>query len=90
MVNNISLPGTSVLNSTIADPPAGTNVVCTLFWFTIVPPSPYTLSKISPITWKEETRFGPPFPINNLIVSPTFAGSALSPVREPTAPLNTT
>jgi sulfate transport system permease protein len=37
-------------------------VVCTCSWLTFTPPSPYTLSKISPITWKEETMLGPPLP----------------------------
>ncbi len=44
--------------STIAAPPTGTTVVCTLFWFTRVPPSPYTSSKISPTTWNEDSRRG--------------------------------
>ena len=42
-----------------------------------VPPSKRTLSKISPITWKLDTRFGPPLPTNSRTVSPTFTVSAL-------------
>src|SRR5688572_30721920 len=56
-------PGISTLNSTMAAPPAGTSVVCTLRLRS--PPmaaSAYTRSKISPITWNDEMRFGPPLP----------------------------
>ena len=45
----------------IAAPPEGISVVCTFSWKR-VPPSSQTLSKISPITWKLDTRFGPPLP----------------------------
>ena len=48
------------------------------------------ISKISPITWKDETKFGPPLPTKRRTLSPTSAVIALSPVVEPTFPLNTT
>ena len=32
------LPGTSALNSTMAEPPAGISVVCTFSWY-LLPPS---------------------------------------------------
>jgi hypothetical protein len=50
----MNVPFTSTLKSTIADPPAGTIVVCTFSLIVLSPPSTYTLSKISPITWKDE------------------------------------
>ena len=73
----------------IAAPPAGISVVCTFSW-NLVPPSYQTLSKISPMTWKLDTRFGPPLPTNRRTVSPILAVSALSPVSEPSEPLNST
>ena len=42
-------------------PPAGISVVCTLC-LASSPPSGYTRSKISPMTWNDETRFGPALP----------------------------
>jgi hypothetical protein len=67
----------------------GISVVCTFSW-NVVPPSNQTLSKISPMTWKLVTRFGPPLPTYRRTFSPTFAFSALSPVSAPSAPLNST
>ena len=46
----------------MAAPPTGTTVVWTLFWFTLVPPSPYTSSKISPTMWNDDSSAGPALP----------------------------
>src|SRR5690554_6001050 len=55
------LPGYSVLNSTMVAPPGGTRVVCTSVSGGLVRDAwSYTRSKISPITWKLDTRLGPP------------------------------
>ena len=63
VVNQEEAPGTSILISTMAAPPAGTSVVWTLARGAApIAASVYTVSKISPITWKEEIRFGPPLP----------------------------
>jgi len=53
-------------------PPAGTSVVCIFFIGLLNDASGKTRSKISPITWKEETLDTPAFPINRRILSPTF------------------
>ena len=73
----------------MAAPPAGISVVCTFSWY-LVPPSNQTLSKISPMTWKLEIRFGPPLPTYMRTLSPTLARSALSPVSAPSEPLKRT
>jgi hypothetical protein len=50
----------------------------------------YTRSKISPMTWKLEVRFGPPTPKKKRTDSPVFALRAFGPTRESSAPLNNT
>ena len=42
------------------------------------------------MTWNDEIRLGPPLPTNSRTVSPTLAFNELSPVKDPTEPLNTT
>src|SRR5690606_28433293 len=84
-----SSPGASARNSTIAAPPAGISVVCTLCC-TLLPPYVYSLSKLSPITWTLAAGFGPPLPTKIRTVSPLLIRGALSPVIAPTLPLKTT
>ena len=86
----MNVPGTLIWNWTIAAPPAGIIVVWTLCVGAARLPSGHTVSKIWPMTWNDETRFGPPSPTKRRTVSPTLAVSALSPTVEPTEPLNTT
>jgi len=43
-------------------PPGATRVVWTSFFRLESEPSAYTLSKISPMTWNDDTLFGPPTP----------------------------
>ena len=86
----MNVPGTLILKSAIAEPPAGIMVVCTLWVGVLILPSAQTVSKIWPITWNDDVRFGPPSPTKRRTFSPTFAVNAWSPVVEPTDPLKTT
>ena len=65
-------PGTVAFKFYDCSSSRGIKVVCTSSLI-LLPPSMYTLSKISPITWKEEVRLGPPFPYIKRTVSPTLA-----------------
>ena len=47
------------------------------------------MSKIAPMTWNDEVKFGPPTPKKMRTVSPTLARSGCSFDKAPTEPLNT-
>ena len=51
--------------------------------------APCARSKISPITWKDDVKFGPPTPKKIRTVSPTSARKGYSPASAPTDPLKT-
>src|SRR3546814_10795390 len=70
-------------------PPGGTSVVCTSVSGGLVKEAClYTLSNISPITWKLDARLGPPTPKNMRTVSPTLACNLYLSVRAFMVPLN--
>src|SRR5215831_19254247 len=50
------------------------------------PPSMYTLSKISPMTWNEDVKFGPPTPKKMRTISPTLAWSGWRRDKAPSEP----
>src|SRR5262249_47587912 len=55
----------------------------------MAPPSAYTRSNISPMTWNDEVKFGPPTPKKIRTVSPTLACSGCSFDSAPTEPFST-